>query len=86
MGFINVSRGIRAIGYLERDPVPAGGVALVSHSGSVFSALLRTHRRLEFSVVVSSGQELVTTAADYLRYALEPSGDSGRRALPGDPA
>jgi acyl-CoA synthetase (NDP forming) len=42
----------------------------VTHSGSVFSALLRTHRRLEYSLIVSSGQELVTTTADYLAHAL----------------
>ena len=41
--------GVRAIGYLERDPLPAGPIALVTHSGSVFSAMLRTHRRLEYS-------------------------------------
>ena len=61
MGFVNAARGVRAIGYLERDPVPAGPIALVTHSGSVFSAMLRTHRRLEYSLAVSSGQELVTT-------------------------
>ncbi|RYP88130.1 CoA-binding protein [Nocardioides guangzhouensis] len=70
MGFVNVVRGVRAIGYLEPDPVPAGPIALVTHSGSVFSALLRTHRRLEYSLAVSSGQELVTTTADHLAYAL----------------
>ena len=71
MGFVNVARGIRAIGYLERFPMPVGPIAWVSHSGSAFSALLRTHRRLSFSLAVSSGQELVTTAADYLSYTLE---------------
>jgi acyl-CoA synthetase (NDP forming) len=70
MGFVNVAAGVRAIGFLERDPIPAGPIALVTHSGSVFSAMLRTHRRLEYSLVVSSGQELVTTTADYLAYAL----------------
>jgi acyl-CoA synthetase (NDP forming) len=70
MGFVNAVRGVRAIGYLERDPLPAGPIALVTHSGSVFSAMLRTHRRLEYSLVVSSGQELVTTTADHLAYAL----------------
>ncbi|MDX6323949.1 MAG: hypothetical protein QOK15_303 [Nocardioidaceae bacterium] len=70
MGFVNVARGVRAIGYLERDPLPVGPIAMVTHSGSVFSAMLRTHRRLEFSLIVSSGQELVTTTADYLQYAL----------------
>lgn len=71
MGFVNVARGVRAIGYLEQDPLPAGPIAMVTHSGSAFSALLRTRRRLEFSLVVSSGQELVTTTADYLHHALE---------------
>ena len=71
MGFVNPTHGVRAIGYLERDPLPAGPVALVTHSGSVFSAMLRTHRRLDYAVAVSSGQELVTSAADYLAYALD---------------
>jgi acetate---CoA ligase (ADP-forming) len=71
MGFVNVARGMRAIGYLEREPLVPGPIALVTHSGSVFSAMLRTHRRLEYSLAVSSGQELVTTTADYLGYALE---------------
>jgi len=71
MGFVNVARGLRALGYLERDPIPAGPLSLITQSGSVFSALLRTHRALGFSLAVSSGQELVTTTADYLEYALE---------------
>jgi acyl-CoA synthetase (NDP forming) len=70
MGFVNVARGLRAVGYLEPDPLPAGPVALVTHSGSVFSTLLRARRGFGFTVAVSSGQELVTTAADYARYAL----------------
>jgi acetate---CoA ligase (ADP-forming) len=69
MGFINVSHGLRAIGYTEPDPVPPGPVALVTHSGSVFSALLRA-RRLGFTLAVSSGQELVTGTPAYLDYAL----------------
>jgi acyl-CoA synthetase (NDP forming) len=67
---VNVARGLRAIGYTEPDPLPAGPVALVTHSGSVFSALLRTRRAFGFTVAVSSGQELVTPAAAYARYAL----------------
>ncbi len=71
MGFVNVTRGLRAIGYVEAEELPAGPIALVSHSGSAFSALLRSHRRLGFSLAVSSGQELATTAAEYLDYALD---------------
>jgi acyl-CoA synthetase (NDP forming) len=70
MGFVNVAYGLRAVGYVEPDPLPAGPVALITHSGSVFSALLRTRRGLGFTLAVSSGQELVTPAAAYARYAL----------------
>jgi acetate---CoA ligase (ADP-forming) len=70
MGFVNVAYGLRAVGYIEPDPLPAGPIALVTHSGSVFSALLRTRRGLGFTLAVSSGQELVTPAAAYARYAL----------------
>jgi acetate---CoA ligase (ADP-forming) len=70
MGFVNVAHGLRAIGYTEPDPLPAGPVALVTHSGSVFSAMLRTRRAIGYTVAVSSGQELVTAAPSYLDYAL----------------
>jgi acyl-CoA synthetase (NDP forming) len=70
MGFANVSFGLRALGYTEPDPLPAGPVALVTHSGSVFSAMLRARRGFGFTLAVSSGQELVTAAPDYLEYAL----------------
>jgi hypothetical protein len=50
MGFANVSHGLRAMGYVDSDPLPAGPVALVTHSGSVFddaavSPRLRLHAR-----------------------------------------
>jgi acyl-CoA synthetase (NDP forming) len=71
MGFVDLSTGVRALGYLERTDLPRGPVALVSHSGSAFSALLRTRRRIGWTSAVSSGQELVTTTADYLEHALD---------------
>ena len=74
MGFINVSGGLRAIGYTEAEPAPDGPVALVTHSGSVFSALLRARRRIGFTLAVSSGQELVTAAPAYIDYALDLPG------------
>ena len=74
MGFVNVADGVRAIGYVERSPLPRGPVAFITHSGSVFSAVLRTRRHLGFTVVVSAGQELVTTAGSYLDYALDLPG------------
>jgi len=74
MGFVNLAHGLRAVGYLEPDPLVAGSVALVTHSGSMFSALLRARRGFGYRLAVSSGQELVTTAADYARYALRQPG------------
>ena len=71
MGFVNVADGLRATGYLEPPELPGGPIALVTHSGSVFSALLRTRRALGFELVVSSGQELVTTTGDYVEYVLD---------------
>jgi acetate---CoA ligase (ADP-forming) len=70
MGFVNLEHGLFAVGYQEPDPVPRGSVALVTHSGSVFSAMLRNDRGIGYTLAVSSGQELVTTTADYLDYAL----------------
>jgi acetate---CoA ligase (ADP-forming) len=71
MGFWNVRRGVRAMGYTERDDLPVGPVSLITHSGSVFSTLLRTRLRLGFDLAVSSGQELVTTTADYVDHLVE---------------
>ncbi len=71
MGFVNNALGVRALGYLEPDPMPDGGVSLVTHSGSAFSTLLRARRGFGFRLAVSSGQELVTDTADYVDYALD---------------
>jgi acetate---CoA ligase (ADP-forming) len=71
MGFVNNALGVRALGYLEPDPLPHGGIALVTHSGSAFSTLLRARRGFGYRLAVSSGQELVTDTADYVDYALD---------------
>ncbi|HYZ66750.1 MAG TPA: acetate--CoA ligase family protein, partial [Mycobacterium sp.] len=71
MGFVNDALGVRALGYLEPDPLSRGTVALVTHSGSAFSTLLRARRGFGFRLAVSSGQELVTDTADYVDYALD---------------
>ena len=71
MGFFNLEHSLRVCGYPEPADLPCGPVAVVTHSGSVFSALLHNDRGLRFNLVVSAGMELVTTAADYLDHALE---------------
>ena len=71
MGFLNLEQSLRVCGFPEPADLPGGPVAVVSHSGSVFSALLHNDRGLRFNLVVSAGNELVTSAAAYLDHALE---------------
>jgi acetate---CoA ligase (ADP-forming) len=70
MGFVNVDRGLRACGFTEPDDIGPGPITLITHSGSVFSALLHNDRRIRFNLAVSPGLELTTTVTDYLNYAL----------------
>src|ERR687894_979310 len=71
MGFADVERGLRALAFEERADLEPGNVAWISHSGSAFSALLHAERGIRFNLAVSAGQELTTTMADYMLYALE---------------
>jgi acyl-CoA synthetase (NDP forming) len=70
MGFANLEKRVRALGFYEPKDVKLGGITFISHSGSAFSAVIHNHRGLGLNLAVSAGQELVTTTADYLRYAL----------------
>jgi acyl-CoA synthetase (NDP forming) len=71
MGFFNLEQSLRVCGFPEPPDLEPGPVAVVSHSGSVFSALLHNARGLRFNLVVSAGNELVTSAAAYLDHALD---------------
>lgn len=70
MGFANFERRVRALGFAEPKDVRLGGIAFLSHSGSAFSAICHSDRRLGLNLAVSTGRELVTTIDDYLRYAI----------------
>jgi acyl-CoA synthetase (NDP forming) len=70
MGFANLERHVRALGFYEPKDAPVGGVTFLSHSGSAFSAMIHNDRALGLNLAVSAGQEFVTTVADYLAYAL----------------
>lgn len=71
MGFYNDAAKVWAAGFpAGREPRP-GNIAFISHAGSIWGAFAHNDRRFRFNLVVSAGQELVTTAADYLDYALE---------------
>ncbi len=64
----------RSTTYLQelRDPAGlAGNVGIVSQSGAICISLLTDIRRFGFSHVVSSGNEAVLVAADYLEYLVD---------------
>jgi acyl-CoA synthetase (NDP forming) len=70
MGFLNPARSLLVCGFEMPQLPPGGEIAFISHSGSAFSAFAYNNRMLRFNVLVSAGQEINTTAADYLDYAL----------------
>jgi acetate---CoA ligase (ADP-forming) len=70
MGFINLERRLRATGYSQDPDLVPGPVTFLTQSGSSFSALLRNRRGIRFNLAISGGDELVTTMAEYLEYAL----------------
>lgn len=71
MGYYNAVDRLYISGYPVQERAPAGGIAFISHSGSAFSAMANSGRDFRFSWVISPGQELSVTAADYLRFLTE---------------
>ena len=70
MGYCNFEKEI-FIGFWQPPQRPAGHIALVAHSGSVFADLIGNDPRFRFNLAVSAGQEINATVADYMDYALE---------------
>jgi acyl-CoA synthetase (NDP forming) len=71
MGFYNDLDKVWICGFPSpREPRP-GGIAFIAHSGSVFGALAHNDPRLRFAMAISPGQELTTTVADYIDYAVD---------------
>ncbi|MBM3733052.1 MAG: acetate--CoA ligase family protein [Acidimicrobiia bacterium] len=71
LGFLNFAGRVALFGTSLPDAVPRGGVAAVLHSGSIAIALLNAARGIGFSHVITSGNEAVTTAADFLEALVE---------------
>jgi acyl-CoA synthetase (NDP forming) len=71
MGFVNAEARLRATGFPTPDEMPPGSVTFLSHSGSVFTAFAFNDRGIAFNLIVSGGQEIVTTMDEYLSFALD---------------
>jgi len=71
MGFVNVENRLRVCGFYQPEVLVPGGVVFLSHSGSLFSAMLHNQRGLAFNLVVSTGLELNTGMSDYMSWALD---------------
>lgn len=70
MGFCHPEAGVRAT-WWDAGALEPGGITVISHSGSAFISLITLDPRTRYNLIVSAGQELTTTAADYLDYALD---------------
>lgn len=70
MGFYNDEAGVWACGFPSQRKRDPGHIAFIAQSGSVFGAIAHNDPRYRLNLAISPGSESVTTAADYLDYAL----------------
>ncbi|MGH7070917.1 MAG: acetate--CoA ligase family protein [Acetobacteraceae bacterium] len=66
MGFANIHDRVCLWTPRVRPPLDPGSLAFISQSGSISLALTEHQRRLGFAYVITTGNEAVCTAADYL--------------------
>jgi acyl-CoA synthetase (NDP forming) len=71
LGLLNFSARSALFGTSLPDSVERGGIAAIVQSGSIGIALLNSGRGLGLSHLVTSGNEAVTTTADYLEAFIE---------------
>lgn len=71
MGFYNFRDGVWACGFDTRMHRSDGNVTLISQSGSGMAGIVDVDERIDFNLVVSTGQELSVGMHDYLDFALE---------------
>jgi acyl-CoA synthetase (NDP forming) len=74
MGFYNFAEGVWGCGFRTRAHRRGGNVAYISHSGSGMCGIVDSEERIDFNLVVSTGQELAVTMDEYLEYAIQMPG------------
>lgn len=73
MGFYNISHALYAGIFPKPTVIQKGGISYLAQSGSAFAALCHNGNRLGFNLCISCGNEMTTTVADYMDWALEQS-------------
>jgi acyl-CoA synthetase (NDP forming) len=71
MGFVNLEERLRVCGFYQPDRLSPGGISFLTHSGSLFSAMLHNRRGLRFNLAVSTGLEMTTPMSHYLDWVLD---------------
>lgn len=71
LGFLNFTDRTALFGTSLPGDLPVGGTAAIVQSGSIGIALLNAARGLGLSHLITSGNEAVTTVADYLAALVE---------------
>lgn len=71
LGLLNFNARSCAYSSISPKSVQAGSVALVSQSGTIVVAMVRSLRGIGFSYMVSSGNEAVLSSADYLDHFVD---------------
>lgn len=71
LGFLNFTDRTALFGTSLPSELPVGGTAAIVQSGSIGIALLNAARGLGLSHLITSGNEAVTTVADYLAALVE---------------
>ena len=70
MGFVSTRQRLAISGYPVNPETPTGHIALISHSGSVWEGFLQNQRGVAYNYIISPGNEMVTTVADYMQFVL----------------
>jgi acyl-CoA synthetase (NDP forming) len=70
MGFVSTTHRLAVSGYHVDPATPTGHATLISHSGSVWEGFVQNQRDVAFNHIISPGNEIVTTVADYMQFAL----------------
>jgi len=74
MGIISFAHKLPMSGYPIIPGTPAGDITFITHSGSVWEAMMHNNRGIHYNYVISAGNEMVTTLADYMLFALSDPG------------